>query len=198
MQYIETMKGALNRAYNALQERNTAIDTAKKRYQPEAARGEIDRINSKFESVVNSSRTTIQNAYDDAINSVKKWAVLYGKNITEDARLLKYDLSPDQFATLVSRHKNNATMCYVLSQYALQHSKSETDDTDSMYYKGVIKQIPTQASKEQAYNLFYSDAMSLLGTISGASITPVFGLKGSVEAFGKLSAFNADLFSVIA
>lgn len=79
-----------------------------------------------------------------------------------DMKLLKFDLSPEQFESIVNRNKNNGTMCFILKQYAEKHEKHETKDDaipawNSLAFAAV--EVPTVDEKIMAYNAFAESAI---------------------------------------
>ena len=120
-----------------------------------------------------------------------------------DMKLLKFDLSPEQFESIVNRNKNNGTMCFILKQYAEKHEKHETKDDaipawNSLAFAAV--EVPTVDEKIMAYNAFAESAISIIQIITesgwGRGVDGL-GVEISVKGFGEPNPMNRKLLEVL-
>lgn len=125
--YLNKMKDVLIKQYKAELKAQEEIEKAKNRYKDDVAVKEELRILNTLEPLRRSAIDDITDIKEAAIKSVNVWASLNGDKISNDVKLLKYDLNNDQFKELVTRHKNNATMCFILAQYG---NSKETNSYD--------------------------------------------------------------------
>lgn len=112
------MRKALVEFYNTQKRINAERADAMKKYAHEFQEGVLNRLMEESGAACDNARYKIEKAKADALASIEAWARLDGSKLTDDARLLKYDLPPAQFYELAKKYKNNGTMCFVLAQYA--------------------------------------------------------------------------------
>jgi hypothetical protein len=201
--YIQQMKNVLNNYYKAVQTTAGKIREARRVYLPPEAQIQVDRFNAQLAKDRDAAKAAITEARDKGIAEVEAWTRLDGSKITEDAKLLKFDLDQKQFDDLVSRYKSNGTMCYLLGQYAAEHNAQLAKEHPGEFNpKGYLNRmiIPPAENKIKAYEVFYSSAMSTIGSMEG----PGFGegpaspmVKASVEMFGEAGALSAPYLAVL-
>ena len=158
--YLNKMKDVLIKQYKAELKAQEEIEKAKNRYKDDVAVKEELRILNTLEPLRRSAIDDITDIKEAAIKSVNVWASLNGDKISNDVKLLKYDLNNDQFKELVTRHKNNATMCFILAQYGNKRNEQllTNQETDNLLDVAIV---PTVENKIKAYTAFYDSATSL-------------------------------------
>lgn len=200
--YLQEMKNALSGFYNKAKEYERNVEQARQRYQPDIAAEEIKKFDSSLEADKRAAINTITDAKDQGIQAAQRWAALDGSNIDDgDMKLLKFDLSPDQFAALVDKHRNNGTMCFILKQYAEKHSRQEQKDDEFLAWDSLSSvDIPTVEEKIKAYNRFAESAIATVNNMTGYGwgkgvSNPV--IEGSVKNFGTPNQFNYKWLEVL-
>ena len=193
--YLQEMKNALSGFYNKAKEYERNVEQARQRYQPDIAAEEIKKFDSSLEADKRAAINTITDAKDQGIQAAQRWAALDGSNIDDgDMKLLKFDLSPDQFAALVDKHRNNGTMCFILKQYAEKHSKQEQKDGEFLAWDSLSSvDVPTVEEKIKAYNQFAESAIATVNNMTGYGwgkgvSNPV--IESSVKNFGTPNQFD--------
>lgn len=186
-EYLKSMKQALQTYWNTAKKHADEVKKANDVFQPDAAAAQIRLLEEKRKADRLTAESAITAALADAINSVDAWAALHGKDIDDDAKLLNFDMSDEQFLTLVERHRSNGTMCELLYQYAKKHGLDYTA-------------IPSRQGKIEAYRAFANSALSLVGSITGGGFgqgvdSPM--LKTAIENFGEPNAINTQLLQTI-
>ena len=200
--YVQLMKNAIDKYYTTAKNADGSIEQAKQRYQPGVASEEIEKINTELETAKRGAIDAINAARDSGIEDAKRWGKLDGSEINDgDMKLLKYDLSPDQFADMVERNKNNGTMCFILKQYADEHNRPETTPGE----RGSVGRfttlvIPTVEEKIQAYTSIASNAVGVVENLTGygwgKGVNSPF-VESTVKEFGTPNAFNSDIYAAI-
>lgn len=200
--YLQEMKNALSGFYNKAKEYERNVEQARQRYQPDIAAEEIKKFDSSLEADKRAAINTITDAKDQGIQAAQRWAALDGSDIDDgDMKLLKFDLSPDQFAALVDKHRNNGTMCFILKQYAEKHSRQEQKDDEFLAWDSLSSvDIPTVEEKIKAYNRFAESAIATVNNMTGYGwgkgvSNPV--IEGSVKNFGTPNQFNYKWLEVL-
>ena len=180
------------------------VNKANQWYKSDVAAKEIKRLDEQLETEKRAAIDAITEAKDKGIESAKRWGVLDGDKIKDgDMKLLKFDLSPEQFESIVNRNKNNGTMCFILKQYAEKHEKHETKDDaipawNSLAFAAV--EVPTVDEKIKAYNAFAESAISIIQIITesgwGRGVDGL-GVEISVKGFGEPNPMNRKLLEVL-
>lgn len=200
--YIQSMKNALTSYYNAAKTYEEKAAQAKQRYQPDVAEEEIKKLDTALEAVKRDAVDAVTDAKDKGIEAAKRWGALDGSKIDDgDMKLLKFDLSPEQFEAMVERHKKNGTMCFILAQYAEKHNREETAPGEY----GVAGRlnpliIPTAEEKIKAYTKFAESAISTINNMTGYGWGKGVGnpvIESSVKNFGEPNPMNYALLEVI-
>ena len=161
--YVKKMREALGAFYEKALDHENNVNKANQWYKSDVAAKEIKRLDEQLETEKRAAIDAITEAKDKGIESAKRWGVLDGDKIKDgDMKLLKFDLSPEQFESIVNRNKNNGTMCFILKQYAEKHEKHETKDDaipawNSLAFAAV--EVPTVDEKIMAYNAFAESAI---------------------------------------
>ncbi len=200
---VERMKNALLEYYNAETKANEEREEAENRYRSDIASAEIEKINAQLLTLYNAARDAITAAEIDAHSVIEQWAQLNGDNITSDAKLLKFDLPKNQFLHLVQKNSDNATMLFLLKQYAEKHSDEMNAAADvsgtQLYLMNFydLTLIPDAENRKSAISSLAGSALSLLDSIRGNGFgkgtkSPL--LKTAIDGFGDISSDNAQYY----
>lgn len=200
--YLQAMKTALVGYYNAAKTCEGKAQEARKIYQQDVASGVVKKLFAQLQENKAAAIDAINEARDKGIEAAQRWGTLDGSKINDgDMKLLKFDLSPEQFETIVDRNRNNGTMCFILKQYAEKHAKHEKkEDEVPMWNALAMVDVPTAEAKVQAYNSFADSAIASIHNMSGNDWE--FGLnspitQASVEQFGEPNGMNDNLLAAI-
>ena len=196
--YIEEMRRALVEFYNTQKRINAERADAMKKYNQEFQGDVLSRLMEESGTAYDKARYRIESAKADALASIEAWEKLDGSKLTDDAKLLKYDLPPSQFYELAKKYKNNGTMCLVLAQYAEKKNREK----ESPDYFGWIDTslIPTRKSLEEAYQYFYNNAITRLGSLYDGNQTPYITfemMENGTKNFGAECPANIQYFNVL-
>lgn len=200
--YIQSMKNALNNFYNAAKTYNDKVAQAGERYKPDVAAEEVKKLDAQLEADKRAAIDAITEAKDKGIEAAKRWGALDGDKINDgDMKLLKFDLSPEQFEAMVERHKKNGTMCFILAQYAEKHNRQETKPGE-FGLTGRLNPliIPTVEEKINAYTKFAESAISTIDNMTGYGWGKGVGspvIESSVKNFGNPNPMNYALLEAI-
>lgn len=205
--YIQSMKNVLNNFYNAAKTYNDKVAQAGERYKPDVAAEEVKKIDAQLEADKRAAIDAITEAKDKGIEAAKRWGALDGDKINDgDMKLLKFDLSPEQFEAIVDRNRNNGTMCFILKQYAEKHAKHEMKDDEANIWKAIasnalsVVDVPTVDEKIKAYNTFAENAIGIIQNMTGYGWgrgVDGFGVESSVKGFGEPNQMNYKLLEVL-
>ena len=199
--HIENMKKAVSGYYSAVGEASDRISKNNSMYREDIAEAENKKVLSGLRDKRSAAEDAIIKAQDAGMMEAASWGRLDGAKITDDAKLLQMELSPEQFNELKERYKGNGTMSAMLVQYAHQHNAAKQADDPSAIMRFNVLDIPTTESKQKAYSAFANGALHLLdrmdsndGFLSGTNSEM---LKAAVETFGEPTQMNAQLFELI-
>ena len=200
--YIQSMKNVLNNFYNAAKTYNDKVAQAGERYKPDVAAEEVKKLDAQLEADKRAAIDAITEAKDKGIEAAKRWGALDGDKINDgDMKLLKFDLSPEQFEAIVDRNRSNGTMCFILKQYAEKHAKHEMkDDEIPMWNSLAAVEVPTVDEKIKAYNTFAKNAIGIIQNMTGYGWgrgVDGFGVESSVKGFGVPNEINHKLLEVL-
>ena len=204
MQIVKSLKAELESYYSKYEKKQQEVDKALRLYQPDVAQEQIEKISLQFSGEKESTIAAIRKIEAAATESIKNWAVLSGAKIDEaDVKLLEYDLNSEQFETLVEKHKDNGTMCFVLGEYARKHNATIDVMNPEEYTRGWLHEsiVPTEKNKLQALKHFVQSAMSTIDALDyegpyHMAKTPDV-LQHTVKEFGEPSALNYEFLSVL-
>lgn len=200
--YVKKMREALGAFYEKAVDHENNVNKANQRYKADVAAKEIQRLDEQLETEKRAAIDAITEAKDKGIESAKRWGVLDGDKINDgDMKLLKFDLSPEQFESIVNRNKSNGTMCFILKQYAEKHAKHEMKDDEILAWNSLAAvEVPTVDEKIKAYNAFAASAISLVQIITesgwGRGVDGL-GVEISVKGFGEPNQMNYKLLEVL-
>ena len=200
--YVKKMREALGAFYEKAVDHENNVNKANQRYKADVAAKEIQRLDEQLETEKRAAIDAITEAKDKGIESAKRWGVLDGDKINDgDMKLLKFDLSPEQFESIVDRNKNNGTMCFILKQYAEKHAEHEMKDDEIPAWNSLAAvEVPTVDEKVKAYNALAESAIGIIQNISGYGWgrgVNGFGVESSVKGFGEPNPMNYKLLEVL-
>lgn len=173
-------------------------------YTAEFAEPENEKVKQQLRIARQAAENAIAEAREAGRAEALRWGELDGSKLTDDAKLLQFDISPEQFADLVARHKNNGTMASLLKQYGdrMNDKQKEKNDFGKMPEKFYSTAgIPTVEQKQDAYDRFAMGAKTMLaqidspGTFGGGTDSQM--LKMAVDSFGTPSSYNQHLFDLL-
>lgn len=198
--YLQEMKNALTGYYNAARSCAQKAQEARQMYRDDIASETIKKLYAQLEVNKAASINTINEVREKAIEAANRWGVLDGSKLNDgDMKLLKLDLSAEQFQAIVNRNKNNGTMCHALAQYARKHGAAEAGQADSNIFDNLSSVvIPTVEGQITAYNKFADSAISIIRGMGehekefGQGLTEFL-----VENFGKPDGANRKLLEMI-
>lgn len=200
--YLQSMKNALSSYYTAAKTYEEKAERAKQLYQADVAANEIKKLDEELEAQKWSAIDSITEAKDKAVEAARRWGSLDGNKIDDgDMKLLEFDLSPEQFAAMVERHKKNGTMCFILFQCGNAHNrKHEKDGEFDLANHYDTSSIPTAEKKIDAYTKFAESAIDTVKNIRGIGLgqgvsSPI--LQNIVKTFGEPNQLNYNLLEMI-
>lgn len=200
--YIQSMKNALTSYYNTAKNYEEKVMQAKQRYQPDVAAEEIKKLDAALLGAKEDAMDAVKDAMDKGIEAARRWGALDGNKINDgDWKLLKFDLSPEQFEAIVERNKTNGTMCFILKQYAEKHNREEATPGEyglTGWLNPLI--IPTVDEKIKAYNKFAESAIATIENMTGHGWGKGVGnpaIESSVKNFGTPNPMNYALLEAL-
>lgn len=200
--YIQSMKNVLNNYYNVAKTYNQKVEQAAQRYKPDVAADEVRKLDAQLEADKAAAIDAINEAKDKGIEAAHRWGSLDGSKINDgDMKLLKFDLSPEQFEAIVQRNRGNGTMCFILKQYAEKHAKHEKKEDEVPVWNALaMVDVPTVEAKIQAYNSFAESAVAIVQNMTGygwGKGLDGFGVVDSVKSFGEPNAVNYKMVEAL-
>lgn len=191
--YVDRMRKALQSYYAKAIKADEETRTAASVYIPDVADKEASRIAEALSAERERARAEIEAAESEGFAAVEMWGALDGEKLTDDAKLLRYDIPAADFARMVEKYKDNATMLFVLRRYAEQEGRGDT------YFN--LNAIPTEENKKAALAAFCGSALSLLASISapdgfGQGVNSEL-IKTAVDNFGEMGTGNAMYYNML-
>lgn len=206
LNYLNQMAKTTDTFYNEAMKIAKNIAKNNGNFLPEIAQrenaAELERLNNlKFDAL-----DDISFAEAGAFNAAEQWGALSAKELTDDAEILKlFNLSPEQFAALVDKYRDNGTMSQLLMQYAEKENKKRSNPQNLEFFYYDVSQIPTVEAKKEAFRRFSNSARDLINRIAikapettGANTgldTEFFKIE--VEGFGKENMVNSDSYRLL-
>ena len=123
MENITKMRNALKTFLEASADAAKEIKRNNEIYQHDAALEANRIVAARRNTAKDAARAEIEAAAVAGKEKATKWACLNGSRITEDAKLLQFSMTPEQFKELVERHRGNGTMVELLRQYAAEQNE---------------------------------------------------------------------------
>lgn len=203
--HVDRMAAAVKKYYSESQIAAEKMRRNNETYIKEAADKENERIKQQLQTVRQAAEEAIAAAQESGKNEALKWGELDGSKITEDARLLDFDISPEQYSKLVEKHRTNGTMLSLLKNYGdrqnekYRQKEGKTGEMPKVYYPS--GDIPTAEKKAEVYDKFAAGALNLLSNIDatgriGTGPDSVM-LKAAVENFGQPVGNAANLLEMV-
>ena len=175
--------------------RNSEIYTAEFA-EPENAKIKAELDRARWEAI-----DAIQTAQEAGRADAEKWGELRGDQLPDDAKLLQYDITPEQFAGLVERNRNNGTMSVLLRQYGDKLNKEAAAAGHVGMGPYDLSNLTTAEQKADVYDRFAMGARDLMNLIDNPGSfgcgTDSQMLKMAVDSFGTPSSYNQHLFDLL-
>lgn len=166
MENITRMKNALKTFLDASADAAKEIKRNNEIYQHDAALEANRIVAARRNTAKDAARAEIEAAAAAGKAKAEAWGRMDGAKITEDAKLLQFSMTPEQFKELVERHRGNGTMIHLLAQYGAE----QNEKNDASLYQHTEKyfpvaELPTLEKKLEAYEKFRGYALQLLPRI---------------------------------
>lgn len=200
-QHIEIMRNAVLKYYAAATDGQAKMKRNSEIYTTEFAEPENAKIKAELDRARWEAENAIRAAQEAGRADAEKWGELHGENIPDDAKLLQFDITPEQFAGIVERNRNNGTMSVLLRQYGDKLNKEAAAAGHVGMGPYDTSNITTVEQKTDVYDRFAMGARDLMsridkpGTFGGGTDSAL--LKSSIDSFGKPSSFTQHLFDLL-
>ena len=171
------------------------------RYREDIAAEENAKLRGQLRAARQSAEAAIKAAADAGRAEAESWGRMDGNQLTKDAELLRYDLTPEQFADIAGRYTGNSTMSALLRQYGDRKNKEASADGHAGIGPYDVSGIPSREDKLQAYDRFQNSALDLVArldqenTLGGGTDSPM--LQAAIKSFGEPSVMNERLFQLL-
>ena len=183
MENITRMKNALKTFLEASADAAKEIKRNNEIYQRDAALEANRIVAARRNTAKDAARAEIEAAAAAGKAKAEAWGRMDGAKITEDAKLLQFSMTPEQFKELVERHRGNGTMIHLLAQYgAEQNEKSGASLYQHVEKYFPVADLPTLAKKIETYDKFRGYALQLLPRIE--EHPDLSGIIEEVDNFG--------------
>ena len=182
MENIVRMKKALQQFQQAAKKAADEIARNNEIYQHDAALEANKTVAAKRAEAKAAAVAEIKSAAAAGKAAAERWATLDGSKITDDAKLLQFDMTPAQFSELVERNRGNGTMVTLLRQFALERNeKNGARLYDRPEKRYPVEALPSLEKKVDAYSKFESYALQLLNNVEEHPELP--GIISEIENF---------------
>lgn len=183
MENITKMRNALKTFLEASADAAKEIKRNNEIYQHDAALEANRIVAARRNTAKDAARAEIEAAAAAGKAKAEAWGRMDGAKITEDAKLLQFSMTPEQFKELVERHRGNGTMIHLLAQYGTE----QNEKNGASLYQHVEKyfpvaELPTLAKKIESYDKFRGYALQLLPRIE--EHPDLSGIIEEVDNFG--------------
>lgn len=183
MENITRMKNALQQFQQAAKKAADEIARNNEIYQRDTALEANRIVAARRNTAKDAARAEIEAAAAAGKAKAEAWGRMDGAKITEDAKLLQFSMTPEQFKELVERHRGNGTMIHLLAQYGAEQNEkngaSLFQHTEAYFD---VANLPTLEGKISAYSKFASYALQLLPRIE--EHPELSGIIEEVDNFG--------------
>lgn len=177
------MKNALKTFLDASADAAKEIKRNNEIYQHDAALEANRIVAARRNTAKDAARAEIEAAAAAGKAKAETWARVAGSKIPEDAKLLQFSMTPEQFKELVERHRGNGTMIHLLAQYGTeQNAKNGASLYQHVEKYFPVAELPTLAKKVDAYTKFEGYALQLLPRIE--EHPDLSGIIEEVDNFG--------------
>lgn len=136
------------------------------RLKDEYAEDAIKAINRRLTEKLDAARNEIAAAQAQAVHDVEEWGRIDGTHLPKDAELLKFDIEPGDFDTLVKRHKDNATMQKLLFKYGQQKNDAQSKAGERPTYD--LTGISSAQGRAHEVQQQAQHALSVIDMLSGS------------------------------
>ena len=197
MENIKKMRAALDQFIKDSENAHKRMRENKEIYREDL----LDKVNRPILDDLRSRKiqaaTLIAEAAEAGRKKVNACATLDGGKVPEDAKLLEFDMTQEQFNNLAAKHKDNGTMIELLRQYGERHNKqyeaSLFHNTEKYIY---TDNLPSAEKRERVYDEFYKSALSCL---DGIEENPADGVsRATANSFGDyIDPVNSPLLELI-
>ena len=183
MENITKMRNALKTFLDASADAAKEIKRNGETYQHDAMLEANRIVAARRNAAKDAARAEIEAAAAAGKAKAEAWGRMDGAKITEDAKLLQFSMTPEQFKELVERHRGNGTMIHLLAQYGTeQNAKNGAGLYQHVEKYFPVAELPTLEGKISAYSKFASYAMQLLPRIE--EHPDLSGIIEEVDNFG--------------
>ena len=167
--HLAAMKTIIDGFWGVAKSNEEKKERARAQFREDIAAEQVKQLENDTQTRAQLAKDAITEELHEALAEVERWGELDGAKINDnDMKLLKLDLSPEQFARIVERNKNNGTMSFVLKQWAEKHARAEKKDDEAGFFTGFLSvPIPSPDEKAAAYNAFANNALTLIENIEG-------------------------------
>ena len=155
--------------------------------KPEIAKERVSQIRANLSSARAAALDQIMAAAKKGKADAEAWGSLNPSDLTDDAKLLQSGIriTQKEYDALCQKYQNNGSMSRVLSEYADQRNRENTDGLSGVMYK---TQLATVESKSQRWDKLQHSAENILVNIDGSGFgrgadNPI--VTESVEQFGS-------------
>ena len=200
--HLAAMKTIIDGFWGVAKSNEEKKERVRAQFREDIAAEQVKQLENDTQTRAQLAKDAINEELHEALAEVERWGELDGAKINDnDMKLLKLDLSPEQFAQIVERNRNNGTMCFILKQYAEKHARAEKkDDEIPMWNNLASVEVPTVDEKIKAYNIFAENAIGIIQNITGYGWgrgVDGFGVESSVKGFGEPNQINYKLLEVL-
>lgn len=183
MENITKMRNALKTFLKASADATKEIKRNNEIYQHDAALEANRIVAARRNAARDAARTEVEAAAAAGKAKAEAWGRMDGAKITEDAKLLQFSMTPEQFKELVERHRGNGTMIHLLAQYGTeQNAKNGASLYQHTEKYFPVAELPTLEKKVDTYTKFEGYALQLLPRIAEHPELP--GIIEEVDNFG--------------
>lgn len=183
MENIAKMRNALKTFLEASADAAKEIKRNDEIYRHDAALEANKAVEAKRAEAKAAAVAEIEAAAAAGKAKAEAWGRMDGAKITEDAKLLQFNMTPEQFKELVERHRGNGTMIHLLAQYGTEQNAkngaSLYQHTEKFF---PVAELPTLEKKLETYEKFRGYALQLLPRIEEHPELP--GIIEEVDNFG--------------
>lgn len=184
---LRKMRAALSNYHKAVKAADRQIRQINDELKPDLAKERTAQIRDNLASARAAAIDQITAAAKSGRAEAEKWGTLNPSDLTSDVKLLQSGirLSQKEFDDLCQKYQNNGSMSRVLSEYADQRNRENTEGLSGVMYK---TQLATVESKAQRWDKLKQSAEMVMGSIDGSGFgrgadNPL--VSESVEKFGS-------------
>ena len=184
---LKKMRAALSNYHKAVKVADQQIRKINDEIKPELAKEMVSQIRANLTAARSSAIDQITAAAKKGRAEAEDWGTLNPSDLTDDVKLLQSGIriSQKEYDDLCQKYQNNGSMSRVLSEYADQRNRENTDGLSGVMYK---TQLATVESKSQRWDKLQRSAEMIMGNIDGSGFgrgadNPI--VAESVDKFGS-------------